>query len=70
MRLGRPPTYTAEERSAVIKAALSHSAELDLPFASWTLDRPGVCLAQVDHISPSGSAMVIPSRRRDSWLCY
>src|ERR1043165_471540 len=39
MRSGRPPTYAAEERSAVIKAALSRPAELDLPFASWTLDR-------------------------------
>src|SRR3954469_15396824 len=38
MRSGRPPTYTAEERSAVIAAALSRPAELDLPFASWTLD--------------------------------
>ena len=37
--LGRPPTYTAEERSAVIAAALSRPAELGLPFASWTLDR-------------------------------
>jgi transposase len=43
MRSGRPPTYTAEERSAVIEAALSRPAsrpaELGLPFASWTLDR-------------------------------
>src|ERR1051325_5959356 len=39
MRSGRPPTYTAEERSAVIKAALSRPSELDLPFASWPLDR-------------------------------
>src|ERR671917_1140217 len=39
MRSGRPPTYTAEERSAVITAALSRPAELGLPFASWTLDR-------------------------------
>src|SRR6476659_5057738 len=39
MRSGRPPTYTAEERSAVIKAALSRPSELGLPFASWTLDR-------------------------------
>jgi len=38
-RSGRPPTYTAEERSAVIKAALSRPAELGLPFATWTLDR-------------------------------
>jgi transposase len=39
MRSGRPPTYTAAERRAVIKAALSRPAALDLPFASWTLDR-------------------------------
>jgi transposase len=39
MRSGRPPTYTAEEQSAVIKAALSRPAELGLPFATWTLDR-------------------------------
>ncbi len=39
MRSGRPPTYTAEERSAVIKAALSRPLELGLPFAWWTLDR-------------------------------
>ncbi len=39
LRSGRPPTYSAEERSAVITAALSRPAELDLPFASWTLDR-------------------------------
>ena len=39
MRSGRPPTYTTEERSAVIKAALSRPAELGLPFATWTLDR-------------------------------
>ena len=38
MRTGRPPTYSAEERSAVITAALSRPAELGLPFASWTLD--------------------------------
>jgi transposase len=39
MRSGCPPTYSAEERSAVITAALSRPAELGLPFASWTLDR-------------------------------
>ena len=39
MRSGRPPTYTAEERGAVIAAALNRPADLDLPFASWTLDR-------------------------------
>lgn len=39
LRSGRPPTYSAEERSAVITAALSRPAELGLPFAAWTLDR-------------------------------
>src|SRR5215216_2884543 len=39
MRSGRPPVYSAEERSAVITAALSRPAELGLPFASWRLDR-------------------------------
>src|SRR3954447_5084892 len=52
MRSGRPPTYTAEERSAVIAAiaaALSRPAELGLPFASWTLDRLVAYLAQTQH---------------------
>src|SRR3954447_23690127 len=39
MRSGRLATYTAEERSAVIAAALSRPADLGLPFASWRLDR-------------------------------
>ena len=39
VRTGRPPTYTAEQRSAVITAALTCPTELGLPFASWTLDR-------------------------------
>src|SRR4051812_21154604 len=46
MRSGRPPTYTAEERSAVIAVALSRPAELGLPFASWTLDRLVACLGE------------------------
>ena len=48
MRSGRPPTYTPEERSAVITAALSRPADLDLPFACWTLDR------LVAHLSETG----------------
>jgi transposase len=51
MRSGRPPTYTAEERSAVITAALSRPADLGLPFASWTLDR------LVAHLSEQGIGM-------------
>src|SRR3954471_16518048 len=48
MRSGRPPTYTAEERSAVIAAALSRPADLDLSFASWTLDRLVAYLGEKD----------------------
>ena len=39
VRTGRPPTYSAEDRSAVIDTALTRPADLGLPFASWTLDR-------------------------------
>ena len=39
VRAGRPPTYSAGQRSAVIDTALTPPADLGLPFASWTLDR-------------------------------
>jgi transposase len=39
VRTGRPATYSAEERSAVISTALTRPLDLGLPFASWTLDR-------------------------------
>jgi transposase len=39
MRSGRPPTYSAEEKSVVIRTALTRPSELGLPFACWTLDR-------------------------------
>src|ERR1700760_4888438 len=40
MRSGRPPTYTAEERSAVIAAALARPPALGLAFASWSVAGP------------------------------
>ena len=46
VRSGRPPTYSAEQRSAVINTALTPPAELGLPFASWTLDRLVAYLAE------------------------
>ena len=46
VRSGRPPTYSAEQRSAVINTALTRPADLGLPFASWTLDRLVVYLSQ------------------------
>jgi transposase len=51
MRSGRPPTYTPQERSAVITAALSRPTDLDLPFACWTLDR------LVAYLSETGIGM-------------
>ena len=51
VRTGRPPTYSAEQRSAVIDAALTRPADLGLPFAAWTLDR------LVAHLTGQGIAM-------------
>ncbi len=38
-RAGRPTTYTPEERAEVVATALTAPSTLQLPFASWTLDR-------------------------------
>ena len=46
VRAGRPPTYSAEQRSVVIDTALTRPADLGLPFASWTLDRLVARLAE------------------------
>jgi transposase len=51
VRTGRPPTYSAEERGAVIRTALTRPAALGLPFACWTLDR------LVAYLSAHGIAM-------------
>src|SRR3712207_646803 len=39
VRSGRPPTYSAEQRSAVIDAALTRPADLGLPFACRSEER-------------------------------
>ena len=39
LRSGRPRVYGPEDVGVVIQAALTLPRELDLPFASWTLDR-------------------------------
>src|SRR3954452_19076362 len=51
VRTGRPPTYSAEQRSAVITATLTRPTELGFPFAGWTLDR------LVAYLSGQGIAM-------------
>ena len=38
-RSGRPPAYSPEQVATVIATALTDPKALDLPFASWTLDR-------------------------------
>lgn len=38
-RPGCPPTYSREQVGEVIATALTNPRSLDLPFASWTLDR-------------------------------
>lgn len=43
-RSGKPRIYLSEQRSEVIVTALTNPLELDLPFASWTLDRLQVYL--------------------------
>jgi transposase len=48
VRTGRPPTYSAEQRSTVITAALTRPSERGLPFALWTLDRLVAYLSEKD----------------------
>jgi transposase len=38
-RSGRPPVYTPEQVGEVVATSLTDPQTLDLPFASWTLDR-------------------------------
>jgi transposase len=57
IRSGRPATYSPEERSAVITAALSQPADLGLPFASWTLDRLVAHLSEQRGIGMKRSRM-------------
>jgi hypothetical protein len=45
------PPYSADEKSTVIRTALTRPADLDLPFACWTLDR------RVAYVSDHGIAM-------------
>jgi transposase len=38
-RIGRPPTYSAEQVGELIATSLTDPQSLGLPFGSWTLDR-------------------------------
>jgi transposase len=50
-RLGRPPTYSLEERAEVVAAALHRPRERDLPFGCWSLDRLAAYLHEQKHIA-------------------
>jgi transposase len=50
-RAGRPPTYTAEDVGEVIALSLTDPRRLDLPFASWTLDRLAAYLQEAKGIT-------------------
>ena len=50
-RSGRPDIYTSEQIGAVIATALTNPKTLDLPFASWTLDRLEAYLNDVKGIA-------------------
>jgi transposase len=50
-RSGRPDIYTSEQIGAVIATALTSPKTLDLPFASWTLDRLEAYLNDVKGIA-------------------
>lgn len=54
-RIGRPPTYTADEVSTVIATSLTDPGTLALPFASWTLDRLTVYLQETKGLTMSRS---------------
>jgi transposase len=54
-RIGRPPTYTPEELGTVIATSLTPPQDLDLPFASWTLDRLAAYLHEVKGIATKRS---------------
>ena len=62
-RAGRPPTYTPEQVAKVVATALTDPKTLDLPFASWTLDRLAAYLNEHE-------AMAIKRSRIDEILVH
>jgi transposase len=52
-RAGRPATYTAEQAGEVVALSLTDPRGLDLPFASWTLDRLTAYLHEAKRIPMS-----------------
>ena len=74
-RAGRPPTYAPEQVATVVAAALTDPRALDLPFASWTLDRLAAYLNERKGIAIRRSrideillAEGLRWRRHESWF--
>jgi transposase len=75
VRSGRPPTYSAEQRRAVLNAALTRPADLGLPFACWTLDRLVAYLGEQKGIAMRRSRISeiflqegLKWRREETWF--
>ncbi len=74
-RPGRPATYSADEVAAVIAAALTNPRRLDLPFASWNLDRLAAYLLEQKGIAMRRSRIDeillkegLRWRRQETWF--
>jgi transposase len=74
-RVGRPPTYTAEEVGLVIATSLTDPAALTLPFGSWTLDRLAAYLHEQKGLAISRSRIGallhgegLRWRRQETWF--
>lgn len=74
-RSGKPPTYTPEQVGEVIATSLTSPRTLDLPFASWTLDRLSAYLHEEKGIpikrSRVGEVLVAEGlrwRKQEAWF--
>ena len=74
-RSGRPATYTEEQVGEVIATALTNPAALELPFATWTLDRLEAYLNEAKGIPIKRSriddllrAEGLRWRKQESWF--
>jgi transposase len=74
-RAGRPPTYARAQVATVIATALTDPKTLDLPFASWTLDRLAAYLGERKGIAIKRSrideillAEGLRWRKHESWF--
>ena len=74
-RSGRPTAYSTDDVAAVLATALTNPLRLDLPFASWTLDRLAAYLREHKGIAMRRSRIDeillregLRWRRQESWF--